>query len=474
MGTTTIARDGRAPSTATVAMVVALALVIAMLAISVARMRGAGGAREVMGPPTVRHADPVVDTAAPDAERSLVSLGAGQTTALPASLGALSGAESFVVSPDGRRIAFVGDDPAATTGQQLYVMRADGAGVHQVTSRARGASSPAWSPDGTALAYVAWNADGGRDLFVTELADGATRRITRSGLAVDATPGFLADGRIAFTATAGARKHAIGIWAVDLEGGDRELLIDRAGYGSVSPNGSTIAYHPMGPAVDPMTYPMDVGVWLADAERHASTPADRFERLADGADRLGADPARLVARRLTRRADGPPVAACRRRRARSRRPVRPVHRGRRRLVRCATRRTSAGDGDPRGLTTDTLVVESLTPTRGWRAWPAPAFAGRGPGGEAVVMTAPLSRRRFLGLSAAAAAGASATTFGLARASGGARRRTPRTRRSRRPTTSRSPSCRPRWNVGSSPRSRSRAPTSSGSSGPDWTARGSTR
>ena len=40
----------------------------------------------------------------------------------------------------------------------------------------------------------------------------------------------------------------------------------RAGFGVFSPDGTTIAFHPMGNAVDFMTWPMDVGVWLADAD----------------------------------------------------------------------------------------------------------------------------------------------------------------------------------------------------------------
>jgi Tol biopolymer transport system component len=53
-------------------------------------------------------------------------------------------------SPDGRRIAFIRDDA-------VWVVRADGSGVHRVVGREHGAvfSPLAWSPDSRRLAFVA-------------------------------------------------------------------------------------------------------------------------------------------------------------------------------------------------------------------------------------------------------------------------------------------------------------------------------
>jgi Tol biopolymer transport system component len=54
-------------------------------------------------------------------------------------------------SPDGKRIAFVRDDDT------VWVVRADGSGVHRVVGREHGAvfSPLAWSPDSRRLAFVA-------------------------------------------------------------------------------------------------------------------------------------------------------------------------------------------------------------------------------------------------------------------------------------------------------------------------------
>jgi len=378
MGTPTIARDGRAPSSATVAMAVALALVIAMLAISVARMRGADRAGEgTASAPSVSHVALEDDATAPEVEWSLVSLGLGEPVALPASLDTLRRAERFVTSPDGRSIAFVADDPDAESGPQIFVMRADGTGVRQMTSRPYGADFPAWSPDGSELAFVA-TSGAGRDLFVSELADGATRRITRSGLVVDAAPGFLADGRIAFTAHGGRSEHAISIWVVPASGGQRELLIDRAGYGSVSPDGSAIAYHPMGPAVDPMTYPMDVGVWLARADGSHQRP------LIDSCCRMMA-PIDWAPTQPRWSPDGSRIALMTAPRPDARVVVLDADADYRRFIEAAGERwvpnlTYVGTGwGPSWLDADSLAVEALSPGPGIHPWPIP-----GSGDAAVV------------------------------------------------------------------------------------------
>ena len=59
-------------------------------------------------------------------------------------------------SPDGAQVAFVlgrRDSWRYTGDGDLYVMDADGSGVHRIT-RGIGVTSPTWSPDGTHLAFV--------------------------------------------------------------------------------------------------------------------------------------------------------------------------------------------------------------------------------------------------------------------------------------------------------------------------------
>lgn len=61
-------------------------------------------------------------------------------------------------SPDGTRLAFVRspreDAPAGQAGGQIYLLSMDGGEPWRVTGIARGAGSPAWSPDGKTLAFT--------------------------------------------------------------------------------------------------------------------------------------------------------------------------------------------------------------------------------------------------------------------------------------------------------------------------------
>ncbi len=98
------------------------------------------------------------------------------------------------VSPDERRVAYSKNGPsesvlAVTTtapgGEESIVWRGD---------RFDQAYQPAWSPDGTRIAFSAWRKGGFRDILVVELASGAVEEIT-SDRAVDMDPAWSHDGR---------------------------------------------------------------------------------------------------------------------------------------------------------------------------------------------------------------------------------------------------------------------------------------
>ncbi|HEU0236704.1 MAG TPA: serine hydrolase [Candidatus Limnocylindrales bacterium] len=101
------------------------------------------------------------------------------------------------LSPDGTRIAFARGDPSTT---DLYLVNRDGADLARLTDFGGFEHSPTWSPDGTRIAFV-WGHD--------------------------EVNGFGETGAL---------------WAIDPEGSNRALLLDRqVGYPAWSPDGTRIA-----------------------------------------------------------------------------------------------------------------------------------------------------------------------------------------------------------------------------------------
>lgn len=80
-------------------------------------------------------------------------------------------------SPDGRRIAFERTEPALEPHAQIWVMNSDGSGAHQVTDAAAyEATQPAWSQDGSAIAYTERGEPGGTAGISVVAADGSGPR----------------------------------------------------------------------------------------------------------------------------------------------------------------------------------------------------------------------------------------------------------------------------------------------------------
>ena len=141
-----------------------------------------------------------------------------------------------------RRIAFLRGD---FTHDDLYVMRSDGSGVRRLTHFEGGVEAPAWSPDGSTVAFSAYDREGfeskGSDIYTIRPDGSHLRRITDLGVATD--PAWSPDGRrIVF-----ARIKYGDLWVMTANGKSfRQLTRPPRGIVDVtpawSPDGKRIAF----------------------------------------------------------------------------------------------------------------------------------------------------------------------------------------------------------------------------------------
>jgi Tol biopolymer transport system component len=176
----------------------------------------------------------------------VIDLNTGKKTPLPESFtrsqpeqGTLS-PSGYALSPDGSLLAYVRDGDEGTN--QIFIARIDGTEVRQMTHDPMGAFEPAWSPDGTRIAYTGSATGGGsRKLFVLDVASGESTQITDEGLVEG--PSFTPDGSVLYT-------HATVppvLKTVPVTGGKSMPLFplaDLAGAenGSLSPDGSLVTF----------------------------------------------------------------------------------------------------------------------------------------------------------------------------------------------------------------------------------------
>jgi tricorn protease len=130
----------------------------------------------------------------------------------------------------------------------LWVAGLDGRNVRRLTS-GQGASSPAISPDGTLVAFTA-QYEGNSDVYVVPLAGGVPTRLTWHPGA-DVVQGFTPDGSaVLFTsARAVSNNRYTQLYTVPVKGGfPTPLELPNAFRGTLSPDGTRIAYNPLSDA----------------------------------------------------------------------------------------------------------------------------------------------------------------------------------------------------------------------------------
>ncbi len=157
-------------------------------------------------------------------------------------------------SPDGTRIAFVGGFSGGREG--IYLMDADGTGVQRITDGGSGIdgsdASPDWSPDGSRIAFAregrpAGADTGNADIYVVEANGTGLVRLTDDPV-MEYEPAWSPDGStIAFVgydlASGGPPPSAVRLYVMNADGtGISELGPENVEGPAWSPDGSEIAY----------------------------------------------------------------------------------------------------------------------------------------------------------------------------------------------------------------------------------------
>jgi Tol biopolymer transport system component len=102
-------------------------------------------------------------------------------------------------SPDGTKIAFhASREGAFDGGYDIYVMNADGTGQTRITTGSENDYDPAWSPDETRIAFAKCCPDGNAEIYAMN-ADGTGQTNLTNNASWDTSPGWSPDGtRIVF------------------------------------------------------------------------------------------------------------------------------------------------------------------------------------------------------------------------------------------------------------------------------------
>jgi len=203
-------------------------------------------------------------------------------------------------SPDGSLLAFAGSDGVGNV--DVYVVDAQGGGGVRLTNALGHDSVPTWSPDGDRIAFMS-DRDGNDEIYAMNSDGSEQTRLTDTPWS-DAHPTWSPDGsRIAFD---GGPPGEHDIYLIDPQGGSRNAIVTRPGdqwFPAWSPDGRGIAY---GDATDGRIYlgildphgSLGLSVTIADGYAPRWSPGQRILFL-HGGDLFSVRPTGLHMKRLT-------------------------------------------------------------------------------------------------------------------------------------------------------------------------------
>ena len=140
------------------------------------------------------------------------------------------------------KVSFTSD---RTGNLDIYIIDINSKNLVNLTNHPSDDSSPSWSPDGRAFAYVS-NRDGNPEIYVMDMNTKETRRLTNHR-ATDVDPAWSPDGKWIAFASNQAREHAADtdIYTMDVNGKKVWRLTNKGGHNSTpawSPDGQWIAF----------------------------------------------------------------------------------------------------------------------------------------------------------------------------------------------------------------------------------------
>jgi len=142
------------------------------------------------------------------------------------------------VMPSPERIAFCSDRDG---NWEIYVMNADGTGQTRLTNNPLPDLEPAWSPDGTKIAFVRGNPESWPsgfedwDIWVMN-ADGTGQTQLTSSIRHESGPTWSPDGtKIAFTKGIPGEDEPCEIWVMNSDGSGQTALIGNPSWNDVWP-----------------------------------------------------------------------------------------------------------------------------------------------------------------------------------------------------------------------------------------------
>jgi Tol biopolymer transport system component len=144
-----------------------------------------------------------------------------------------SGARSLALAPDGQTIAFVSGSYPST---RIGTMPLDGGRVRYLTDSSRDVGDPAWSPDGTQMAYVVLSRGEQVGRIFVMSSDGRNSRPVAMGLG----PRWSPDGtRLPYWVIG---KSGYGVMYVVSSSGGRPVRLGSGATPDWSPDGTKIAF----------------------------------------------------------------------------------------------------------------------------------------------------------------------------------------------------------------------------------------